>query len=160
MNKQTTLITLLFSIIVFQPVFAKKQLDNSRKVRVKAIAEMELEPKKMRLNPNIKVGQTSKINEIKDAADWANPYITVGDGEVSVGWGKPRHQKTFKKVEEVEKFLVSLPVLAWPYGRIIALSEHSVSSLPGARDYRKYSWDLIIAAMKRLDVQVNPWPCN
>ncbi len=160
MNKQATLITFLLSIIVFQPVFAKKQLDNSRKVRVKAIAEMELEPKKMRLNPNIKVGQTSKINEIKDAGNWANPYIAVGDGEVSVGWGKPRHQKTFKTVEEVEKFLVNLPVPAWPYGRIIALSEHSVSSLPGARDLRKHSWDLIIAAMKRLDVQVNPWPCN
>ncbi|MBP7860667.1 hypothetical protein KA183_03215 [bacterium] len=160
MNKQTTLITLLLSIIVFQPVFAKKQLDNSRKVRVKAIAEMELEPKKMRLNPNIKVGQTSKINEIKDAGNWANPYIAVGDGEVSVGWGKPRHQKTFKTVEEVEKFLVNLPVPAWPYGRIIALSEHSISSLPRTRDYRKHSWDLIIAAMKRLDVQVNPWPCN
>jgi hypothetical protein len=160
MNKQTTLITLLLSIIVFQPVFAEKQLDNSRKVRVKAIAGMESVPKRMRLNPNIKVGQTSKINEIKDAADWANPNITVGDNEVSVGWGKPRHQKTFKTVEEVEKFLVNLPVPAWPYGGIIALSEHSNSSLPGARDYRKHSWDLIIAAMKRLDVQVNPWPCN
>lgn len=160
MNKQTTLITLLLSIIVFQPVFAKKQLDNSRKVRSKSIAGMESGPKRMRLNSSIKVGQTSKINEIKDAGEWANPYITVGDDEVSVGWGKPRHHKTFKSAEDVEKFLVSLPVLAWPYGRIIALSEHSINSLPGARDYRKHSWDSIIAAMKRLDVQVNPWPCN
>jgi hypothetical protein len=43
----------MLSIIVSQPVFAS--------------------PQKMRLDPNIKVGQTDKISEIRDAGDWANP---------------------------------------------------------------------------------------
>lgn len=177
MNKQAALISLLLSIIVSQPVFAEKQLDNSRAVRVKAIVEqmrgismqltsakMGAAPQKMRLDPNIKAGQNGKISEIRDAGDWANPFITVSDDAITISWGKSMHHKrlhqsVLKSPEEIESFLVGLPVSAWPYGRIIALSEHPIGGLPGGRAYRKRSWDLIMAAMKRLDVQVNPWPC-
>jgi len=270
MNKQAALISLLLTIIVSQPVFAEKQLDNSRAVRVKAIveqmrgismqlsptgpsdgrpdlvekkkqkiladlaasgrdaipplvgalkdkdvhmrrnaclalihlagkwtsnprvdtstalpalieatkdsdedvrgwaaaaiAEMKPAPQKMRLDPNIKGGQNGKISEIRDAGDWANPFITVSDDVITISWGKSMHHKrlhhsVLKSPEEIESFLVGLPVSAWPYGRIIALSEHPTGGLPGGRVYRKRSWDLILAAMKKLDVQVNPWPC-
>jgi hypothetical protein len=130
-----------------------------------AIAEMAPAPQKMRLDPNIKVGLTGKISEIRDAGDWANPFITVSDDAITISWGKSMHHKrlhhsVLKRAEEIEGFLVGLPVSAWPYGRIIALSEHPLGGLSGGRAYRKQSWDLIMAAMKRLDVQVNPWPCG
>jgi hypothetical protein len=120
-------------------------------------------PQKMRLDPNIKVVQTDKISEIRDADDWDNPFIKVCDDAITISWGKsmhhkPLHQSVLKRPEKIENFLVRLPVSAWPYGRIIALSEHPIGGLPGGRAYRKRSWDLIMASMKRLDVQVNPWP--
>lgn len=139
--------------MIFQPVFAEKPVDNARPARAKVGLEQ-----KMHLDPSIKAGQTGKIKEIRAASDWANPYISVADDAVSVSWGKPRQHKTFRAAEDVEKFLVSLPVSAWPYGRIIGMAENSIGGLPGGRDYRKQSWQALAAAMKRLDVQINAWP--
>ena len=87
-----------------------------------------------------------------------NPYITIYDNSVSVTWNKRLNHKELQP-EEVENFLVDLPVSAWPYGRIIVLTECGPSS--GTKDtehFRKQSRSIIVAAMKRLGVALNLVP--
>jgi len=74
-------------------------------------------------------------------------------------WGKHDAHSKDLQPEKVESFLIGLPVSAWPYGRIIEVSEQGVSN--GGKEveqYRKRSWAVIKAAMKRLDVIVELGP--
>ncbi len=141
MNKSTIvalILTLIFANYFIAPVFA--------------------EDRKMQLNPRIKAVMQDKVREGAGKI-WPNPKITITDDMVSVSSGKQHEQFKDKQMGEMEKFLVSLPVSAWPYGRIIEVSELGISSggLQG-KEFRKRSWVLIRTVMKRLDVTVQLGP--
>jgi hypothetical protein len=116
------------------------------------IGTVAAEPQKMHLNPNIKAAVSAKTRNISPEK-WPNPFITINDQTVTVSWGK--HYDHYKNLQpdEAESFLVGLPTSAWPYGRIIEVSEQGVSN--GSKEvkrYRERCWAVIKAAMKRLDV--------
>ncbi len=116
------------------------------------------EDRQLQLNPRIKAVMQDKLRE-GAGKTWPNPKITITDDMVSVSSGKQHAQFKDKQMGEMEKFLVSLPVSAWPYGRVVEVSELGISSGgPQGKDFRKRSWVLIRAVMKRLDVTVQLGP--
>jgi len=116
------------------------------------IGTVAAEPQKMHLSPTIEAAVSTKTRNTSPG-EWPNPLITINDQTVTVSWGK--HYDHYKNLQpdEVESFLVGLPRSAWPYGRIIEVSEQGVSN--GGKEverYRKRCWAVIKAAMIRLDV--------
>jgi hypothetical protein len=106
-----------------------------------------------KLDPRIK---TVKPNQSRGKS--FNPSITIYDNEMIIAYGKPRKNRKIK-VDELEKFLLDLPVSAWPEGRMVSLMECGVaSSSPGVREYRKRTWAAVNAVFKRLDIEPNYLP--
>ncbi len=106
-----------------------------------------------KLDPRIK---TVKPNQSRGKG--INPSITIYDNEMIIAYGKPRKNRKIK-VDELEKFLLDLPVSAWPEGRMVSLMECGVaSSSPGVREYRKRTWAAVNAVFKRLDIEPNYLP--
>jgi len=106
-----------------------------------------------KLDPRIK---TVKPNQSRGES--FNPSITIYDNEMIIAYGKPRKNRKIK-VAELEKFLLDLPVSAWPEGRMVSLMECGIaSSSPGVREYRKRTWAAVNAVFKRLDIEPNYLP--
>jgi hypothetical protein len=111
----------------------------------------------MVLDPKIKAAPLEKSMRVPPEK-WSNPSITIYDNAVAVRWNKRQKHKELQP-EEVESFLVDLPVSAWPYGRIIVVTECGPSSgTKESEHYRKRSWGVIVGAMRRLKVAVDAVP--
>ncbi len=66
-----------------------------------------------------------KYREVKDYRTWRNPYLIIkGDG---VGLlDVANHEEHLIKVQELPEALARLPSSAWPYGRVVAVTEAGV----------------------------------
>jgi hypothetical protein len=89
---------------------------------------------------------------------WQNPYLVVradGIGLVDLA----NSEIHMLKAEEVPGKLVSLPLSAWPYGRVVLVAE-SVPKDPTEQtkaDVRK-NRALLLGTLKQLDVQYRETP--
>jgi hypothetical protein len=64
----------------------------------------------------------AQYDRIADMKNWRNPYLIVRpDGVVLFDAGD--HAEIHLKLEEVVPALAKLPASAWPYGRVVAVSE-------------------------------------
>jgi len=89
--------------------------------------------------------------EVRDAKDWRNPYLVVGASDVQV-----LHVGN-TTAEQLKTFLEKLPKKAWPYGRVVALSEQGIRS--GNDDKLiKENLEKVLAASKAEKIKVELWP--
>ncbi len=80
------------------------------------------------LDPKIGPANPKKYKDVRDAKDWANPYLTVLANGIEVrATGLPGGSKIVP-VGELWGTLAGLPVAAWPYGRVIAGQEIGIRS--------------------------------
>jgi hypothetical protein len=100
----------------------------------------------------------SKYPNFSDMTGWKNPYLVVredGIGLVDLS-NREVHLLT---PEEIPAELVSLPSSAWPYGRVVLISQ-AVPKNPSEQtkaDLRK-NRALLLGTLKELDVQVREVP--
>lgn len=100
----------------------------------------------------------SKYPIVRDMVHWQNPYLVVradGIGLVDLA----NSEIHMLKAEEVPGKLVSLPLSAWPYGRVVLVAE-SVPKDPSEQtkaDVRK-NRALLLGTLKQLDVQYRETP--
>jgi len=89
---------------------------------------------------------------ILDMAQWKNPYLTIRPEGVEM-----RGTAGVFAPEEIGKKLEKLPLAAWPYGRIVAVSEIGIRS---RGDDRAISEVLkkALAILKDLGIEVNRVP--
>ena len=82
------------------------------------------------------------------------------NGMVALSWHKGKCQASVS-VENLGAILPTLPVAAWPYGRIIGISECGIRSGSMADCNRsfKHSWVIINKVLKDLDISTRLWPC-
>jgi hypothetical protein len=109
------------------------------------------------LDPKIPPAHPEKYRHIRDAKDWANPYLVIrADGIEVIAKALPRGRKVVS-AKELQKTLISLPVSAWPYGKVVAVQEISIRS--GNDDalieQNKTEAEKIL---KALQVQIEAWP--
>lgn len=100
----------------------------------------------------------SKYPSFHDMSDWKNPYLVVredGIGFVDLS----NHEVHILKPEEIPAELVSLPSSAWPYGRVVLVSE-AVPKIPTdqAKAELRKNRALLVGTLKELDVQIREAP--
>jgi hypothetical protein len=100
----------------------------------------------------------TKYPRLEDLAQWRNPQLVVredGIGLVDV----ENHEVHILKMEQVEAELVSLPTTAWPYGRIVLLSQAAPSDKSDQAKARlRENRGLLVGTLKNLQVQIREAP--
>ncbi len=100
-----------------------------------------------------------KYKEVRDAKDWQNPYLVVRSEGVEVIAKAASLDWQIISCDELTEFLVSLPVTAWPYGRVIGVQEIGIRRGDGKDDQpiaeNKAKVEEVLAS---LDVKVGRWP--
>ncbi len=112
---------------------------------------------KVKLSPRIPPPDPNKYERIQDAANWRNPYVNVFAEELeftclAAGTRNKRIQPT-----ELETTLALLPVSAWPYGRVVAVSEAGVR-VPSDTPHIKANVTKVTKTLESLGVAANWWP--
>ncbi len=101
-------------------------------------------------------GCAPSYRDVRDAADWQNPYLVVlADGCVLLHSTASPNKKL--PVEELKSALVALPASAWPYGKVIALQENSVRA-PGDDALIKKNREAIERLLNSLGLKIQLWP--
>ena len=109
------------------------------------------------LDPKIPPADRDKYRSVRDAKDWANPYLVVrADGVELISRAVPTGRKVVA-AKDLPKSLLDLPVSAWPYGRVAAVQEAGIRS--GNDDERiKQNRAKTEQALKSLGVSMELWP--
>lgn len=100
----------------------------------------------------------AKYPKLMNMADWSNPYLVVREDGIGLVDLSNREIHILKP-EEVQATLVSLPSSAWPYGRVVLVTE----ALPqGASDQTKSeirkNRGLLVGTLKELNVSIKETP--
>lgn len=90
--------------------------------------------------------------------DWKNPYLVVRDdgiGFVDIS----NHEIRVLTPEQIPAELVSLPSNAWPYGRVVLVTEAApkIPSDAAKAELRK-NRGLLVGTLRDLDVQIREFP--
>lgn len=114
------------------------------------------------LAPTIGPPNRALYRSIRGARAWQNPIIIVQDDGVDVqakgvtGINGSKHVA----VEELKALLASLPVSAWPYGRVVAQTDQGILPVPFDEYLRKMSQtrQRVAVVLKALRISVEFWP--
>ncbi len=116
-------------------------------------------PQTRQLDSRIGPAVPERYKSIRDAKDWANPFLVVRrDGIEVVSKGLASGRKTVRPAD-LERTLIELPLTAWPYGKVIPVSESSLRN-PDRSDDKPIAENLeaALAILKELGVTVERWP--
>jgi hypothetical protein len=108
----------------------------------------------------IPVADPSKYPTISNMVAWQNPYLVVR--EDGIGFVDLSNREIhILKPEEIPAELVSLPSEAWPYGRVVLVTEAipNDASEQTKANLRK-NRALLLGTLKELDVQFREPPRN
>jgi hypothetical protein len=112
-----------------------------------------------RLNSRIPAPIRAKYKAIRDAKDWLNPTITIQpEGVEIINRAIPGGRKTVA-LGELRRFLVTLPVSAWPYGCVVLASDIGLRSGDGSDDKpirRNHAEAENI--LQLLEIEIEWWP--
>ena len=113
-------------------------------------------PELRALRPEIRSADPTQYKAVRDAKDWQNPFLMVGPDGVEV---RARGASRTVPVTALASALANLPVDAWPYGRVAAVSVPSITNNP---DDQKRDTDAnmnaVLDVLESLDVEANSWP--
>ena len=100
----------------------------------------------------------SKYPSFQDMSGWKNPYFVVRDDGIGFV-DLANHEVRILKPEEIPAELVSLPSSAWPYGRVVLVTEATpkIPSDQAKAEVRK-NRGLLAGTLKELNVQIREAP--
>lgn len=100
----------------------------------------------------------SKYPKISDLADWKNPQLVVR--EDGVGFvDAENHEIRILTQEQVPAELVSLPIDAWPYGRVILLTQATPKDAsPDVKAKLRENRGVLMGRLKELRVKAYEAP--
>jgi Tol biopolymer transport system component len=110
----------------------------------------------IRLDSRVPHANRERYENVRDALKWENPFIIVRPEDIEVRL--PRTQQVIK-VEGLAAHLASLPISAWPYGRVVALQEIGIQNR-GDRSAIKNSFRKVQTILENLDLETYLWPSN
>jgi len=114
-------------------------------------------PELRTLRPEIKAADPAQYKAVLDTKDWQNPYLTVGPEGVEVR-ARGMESRTVPPTA-LAGVLASLPITAWPYGRVAAVSAPSL--LSKSDDDKSATTDHLKAAtevLSSLNIESYHWP--
>jgi hypothetical protein len=95
---------------------------------------------------------------LRDLKGWQNPYLIVRENGIGLV-DMSNHEVHILKPDEVPTQLTALPSSAWPYGRVVLVSE-AVPRIPTAQakaEVRK-NRGLLAGTLKQMNVQIREAP--
>jgi type II secretory pathway pseudopilin PulG len=100
--------------------------------------------------------------DIKDQNAWANPFLTVEAGAITLrttdgSTEKAHRQQVQIKPADLISNLISLPPTAWRYGRVVAIAESSQAPKPDRAAIRR-NVEEAIRQLNDLGIVVQDWP--
>lgn len=111
------------------------------------------------LNPRIGPPALQRYKSIRDAKDWENPYLVIRRDGIEVISKRLAAGRTTVAADRLEQALVTLPITAWPYGRVVAVQEVGLIE-PGRGDEEQIAENLekALTILRRLNVTADRWP--
>jgi len=99
-----------------------------------------------------------KMPSARDLSGWKNPYLVVRDDGIGLV-DLENHEIKILKPEEIPAELVSLPISAWPYGRIVLVTQAAPRNpTEEAKAVIRKNRGLLLGTLKELDVQIREYP--
>jgi hypothetical protein len=100
-----------------------------------------------------------QIQGIRDARDWHNPKVVIRAEGIEVVSAAMEGGRKTVPVDELRELLISLPVRAWPYGRVVLAADLGLRRGDGSDDAPiKRNHDAAEKILEALDVVVDWWP--
>ncbi len=112
-----------------------------------------------RLDPRIGRANPQRYKSIHDAQDWENPYLVIRrDGIEVIAKASPSGQQIVASTD-LQRTLIQLPLSAWPYGRVVGMSDIGIVE-PDGRDEQPINEnrEAALAILKALQITVERWP--
>jgi hypothetical protein len=100
----------------------------------------------------------SKFPKFQDLSDWKNPYFVVRDDGIGFV-DLANHEVHILTPEQIPAELVSLPIDAWPYGRVVLVTEAApkIPTDQAKAEVRK-NRGLLAGTLREMDVQIREFP--
>jgi hypothetical protein len=100
----------------------------------------------------------AKYSSLRDLKGWQNPYLIVRDDGIGLV-DLSNHEVHILKPDEVPTELTALPSSAWPYGRVVLLSE-AVPRIPTdqAKAEVRKNRGLLAGTLKQMNIQIREAP--
>lgn len=119
------------------------------------------------LDSAIPSADPAKYESIREGSDWRNPYLVIRPDGVELSAGSPVSQRRIVSTDELARTLASLPLSAWPYGRVVAMQTVGLrNGFFGSEVWQKDE-QLITRnkteterIMNSLEVTIRLWPSN
>jgi len=100
----------------------------------------------------------TKYPKFHDMTDWKNPQLVVREDGIGLV-DLENHEVHILKLEQVPAELVSLPESAWPYGRVVLLSQAAPSDASEQTKIRlRENRGLLVGTLKELQIQIREAP--
>ena len=101
----------------------------------------------------IPAADPAKFGNVRDYKSWRNPYVIIRKDGVGL-LDLANNEQRLLKVEELPDALARLSQSAWPYGRVVAVAEDSVSS-PGDDVLIRKNRGIVAGTLESLHILVN-----
>jgi hypothetical protein len=112
-----------------------------------------------RLDSRIGPANPQRYKSILDAKDWENPYLVVRRDGIEVIAKALSSGRQTVNAADLQRPLIELPVAAWPYGRVVALSDIGIVAPDGADNQPiNENREAALAILKALQIAVERWP--
>jgi hypothetical protein len=106
----------------------------------------------------IPAADSSKYPALSNMKDWQNPYLVVRDDGIGLVDLSNREIHVLKP-EEVPAELVSLPSSAWPYGRVVLVTQAAPKNASDqTKEELRKNRGLLLGTLRALDVEVRESP--
>jgi hypothetical protein len=107
---------------------------------------------------SIPLPDPSKYPKLQEMPNWQNPYFVVRDDGIGFV-DLANHEVHILTPEQVPAELVSLPSSAWPYGRVVLVTEAApkIPTDQAKAEVRK-NRGLLAGTLRELDVQIREFP--
>jgi len=107
---------------------------------------------------SIPLPDPSKYPRLADMSNWKNPYLVVREDGVGLV-DLSNHEVHILTPEQVQAELVSLPSSAWPYGRVVLVTEAAPKNpTDQAKAEVRKNRALLAGTLKELDVVMREFP--
>jgi hypothetical protein len=104
--------------------------------------------------PNLPPANPKAYSSVRVGEDWENPYLVIHPNGVQI-----LHANKLVEPNDLKAALASLPNIAWPYGRVVAVSEIGIRS--GNNDQMiEEVLNQVLSILHTLDITVSMWPSS
>ena len=110
------------------------------------------------LTEDVGPANPEKYRSVTDGADWKNPSLTVQPSGIEIRTSKADGPLTVPVIGVI-RYLSTLPMTAWPYGLVVAVSDNGVKDGSKDTDSRiKKSRTDLMRRLHKAGVKVELWP--